>query len=335
MPTTHSIITRFPPIQFPSQLVGQGSLWAIALSCALGGCSAPGAKVASIQKEKEELIAAFQKERQTNRNLSERAAALETRLDQSEKQLAVLSGNGTRWADNRPNSSSPPTYPSSRVTEPQLAARSGLGKDAATGSPRSKVAPVEDASLAWKQHRPNITEAPPDLKLSSPKPSYPKASGELKALAARDSRLTYDPTTGLAKFTAPLPFESGSTALATSGRETLESLANWLRANSDSQLRVLVVGKPVAAGAIGNGKSSTRLTSRGLGSARAQVVAEYLDRHGVPDHRLAVTSIGGGISGTEDGGSLAEAGSQSVEIYLADTEAAIAGWGQPSAVRRR
>ena len=89
--------------------------WLVVAACfVLGlaaGCSAPGAKVASIQKEKEELIATVQKERQANRNLSERAAALETRLDQSEKQLAVLSGNGTRWADNRPNSSPLPSYP--------------------------------------------------------------------------------------------------------------------------------------------------------------------------------------------------------------------------------
>ena len=66
------------------------------LSVAVLGCSGPGAQLASCQQDKDQLLATIRQQRDANRQLQDKLASLEGRLDQSEKELARRVTPGTR-----------------------------------------------------------------------------------------------------------------------------------------------------------------------------------------------------------------------------------------------
>src|SRR5262245_59499455 len=78
----------------------------LALLVAIAGCSANSSKLATCQAEKDQLLTTIRSQRDTTRALEQQVASLETRLDQSEKELARSNG-GTRIS-SRP-SETPPT----------------------------------------------------------------------------------------------------------------------------------------------------------------------------------------------------------------------------------
>lgn len=82
------------------------SLAAIALAAlSLCGCSGPNAQLARCQEDKEQLLVTIREQRDTARTLRHQVASLESRLDQSEKELARSSG-GTR-VSSRPSEKPP------------------------------------------------------------------------------------------------------------------------------------------------------------------------------------------------------------------------------------
>jgi outer membrane protein OmpA-like peptidoglycan-associated protein len=211
----------------------------LVLGTALLGCSSPNKQLVQIQQDKEQLLVAIRDQRDKNRHLIDQVASLETRLDQAEKELA-RAGTGTRIS-TRPTS----TLPAER-SEP-LPWRSPSEKNnnerRATGPGSSKT-----GSLA-------------------PRPPY----GALAALAARDSRLQYDPRRGQAQLAAPLEFDEKTGNLTAESRRQLDQVSRFLRSEQarDFQIAVSAVGGP----------------------ERAQAVADYLDSHGIPQDRLTVESL--------------------------------------------
>lgn len=278
------------------------------------GCSGPGAQISRCQKEKDELLAAIQSERSKSQDLAARSQALEARLDQSEKQVAMLTGNGnTRWAQNNPSSRS--SQSGSAATVPsRMASSSDLASD---GELKWKAGKGGAASGARKE----------TLTLSGPRGSSQVVSepsgSELAQLARLDRRLQYDPQSGMAKFKASVAFEGNQTALTESSRHQLNELSQFLKNGDKNNLRIMVVGKP-------NGAEGTKTKARELGLARAQAVADYLDRHGIASDRLAVTGVGMGKAVSPDAAAL----ESPVEIFLVEPGASIAGWDDISRQKR-
>ncbi|MCI0358739.1 MAG: hypothetical protein L0211_09680, partial [Planctomycetaceae bacterium] len=72
-------------------------------------------------------------------------------------------------------------------------------------------------------------------------------------------------------------------------------------------------------------------SARQLAAARAQAVADYLDRHGIAEERLAVTGAGSRV--TADGASRSAA--SGVQILVAERDAPLVGWGGSGGTIRR
>lgn len=68
-------------------------LWLVVTAGCAGG---PNAQLTSCQQDKEQLLATIREQRDANRALRDQVASLETRLDQSEKELASLNKTGVR-----------------------------------------------------------------------------------------------------------------------------------------------------------------------------------------------------------------------------------------------
>lgn len=256
--------------------------------CGLAGCSGPGAQVRQCQEDKEQLLATIREQRDSNRSLKTQVASLETRLDQSEKELASLGRGGTR-----------------------LSARP----------------PVEKAPLPWRAPAGSSTSQPKTESAGKPSnktSSYRPATVSLASLAQEDANLQFDAQSGLARLNGEIAFEEHSAELSAEARRQLDDVADWLKSDEADKLRVLVSGhasgRPPKAG---EGKFSS---ARELGAARAQAVADYLDRHGIAEERLGVTGVG---SRTADNGS-----PRGVEIFVAEAQTPLVGWGASGTIRR-
>lgn len=299
----------------------------------LFGCSGPGAQVSRCQKEKEELLSAIRSERDKSRDLAERSAALESRLDQSEKQVAMLtSGGNTRWAQGQPAGTSAASELATRNSTKGSA--EVPGRLAASGSSL-----VTDGELKWRSGKGVAggasTGKKEQLVLSGPRNSgnvvSEPTSGQLEQMARRDRRLKYDPHSGLAKFQTNVAFEGSQAALTDDSRSRLDELTRFLKTDDKNNLRILVVGKP--AGGTATDRAGGRANPRDVGLARAQAVADYLDRHGIAADRLAVTGIG--KAGVGRSAAADAPGTDSpVEIYLVESGTNIAGWEDISRQKR-
>jgi outer membrane protein OmpA-like peptidoglycan-associated protein len=86
-------------------------------------------------------------------------------------------------------------------------------------------------------------------------------------------------------------------------------------------------GRPSTA----SGTADERFDSaRELAAARAQAVADYLDRHGIAEERLAVS--GTGVHNAAPSSLAAKGG---VEIHLLEPDATVVGWAAPGNTVRR
>lgn len=271
---------------------------ALLVSLFLTGCSGPNAQIARCQTEKQELLAVIEQEKNRSQALQERSLALESRLDQSEKQLAQLVRPGSRLGEDGPSrmaSSKPPRPLDPPVREPQASEK--------TDSSRSTVR---------------------ELKLQAPSVGQ---ESRLAALAERDTRLQYDPQLGTARLDIDVPFPNASAELTAEGRRKLDEVAAWLKSTETSDLRVLVSGhssgmqKPPAGSAAGPRFDNDRQ----LAAARAMAVADYLDRHGIKEDRLAVIGSGGKGSPSRPG---------AVEILLSEPQTPVAGLEPAGNLRR-
>jgi outer membrane protein OmpA-like peptidoglycan-associated protein len=181
--------------------------------------------------------------------------------------------------------------------------------------PPEAATPVKSEPLPWRSHQ------------SKASLSSAESAGEsLSKLATRDRRLDYDPQSGAARFDVAVSFEDQSAKLTAEGKRQLDELARFLKSDAAREKRVMVAGyaagRPSTTEPIAEGEQ--RFTSaRQLAAARAQAVADYLDRHGITQERLAVT--GTGTSTGRTGG---------VDVFLLEPDAPIVGWGKPQTLRR-
>ena len=73
-------------------------------------------------------------------------------------------------------------------------------------------------------------------------------------------------------------------------------------------------------------------SARDLAAARAQAVADYLDRHGIAEERLAVTGTGSRLAAERGASQPSVSG---VQIVVAERDAPLVGWGNSSTTLRR
>lgn len=263
------------------------------------GCSGPGAQLTQCQSEKDQLLATIREQRDSNRSLHDQVASLETRLDESEKEIARGGKTGTRLSSVSDTKSRPTVGSALR------------GVPSATN----------DAKLAWKS--PTKTTA-----TVSQRNSFADGSA-LGRFAAKDKRIALNPSTRIAQLAVPITFDDNSAALTAEDKRQLDEVAKLLKSKEAAELKVLISG--FAEGRPPKSGDGAFASARQLGAARAQTVADYLDRHGIAEERLAVTATGKPQAATTDANATASSG---VQILVAEKDAALAGWGGGETIRR-
>jgi outer membrane protein OmpA-like peptidoglycan-associated protein len=253
------------------------------LALTAGGCSSPNSQLVRCQEDKEQLLATIREQRDGNRALRDEVASLETRLDEAEKDLARSAG--TTRLSSRPSDAARP--------------------------------PVKTEPLPWRSPPPS--PASPPAKSGA---AIRSNDHSLATLAQRDRRLHYDAHSRAALLDAAIVFEENTAALTAEDKRQLDEVARLLKSDEARQARVMIAG--YAAGrpsTTAPTEDEPRYTSaRQLAAARAQAVADYLDRHGIAQERLGVTGVGapqGKLAGSRGG----------VEIFLLEPEAVVVGWG--------
>ncbi|MBC7855722.1 MAG: OmpA family protein [Pirellulaceae bacterium] len=285
-----------------------------ALSLALG-CAGPNAQVSQIQSEKQELISTVKAQKEEKEALQQRAASLESRLDQSEKEIVRLTGRKSNW-DESARSASSKNLP--------LPLGEGRGEGLTVPNNDEKTSPIE--KLPWRApaaspstSKPSTTSPQEPAKSNSTRISS-KVTPSLRSLAQRDSRLQYDAATDTARYQLDIAFEDNAAGLTAEGRKRLDDLASWLKAEQTKELRVLVSGSSTGMKKPKAGDDKPRFANdRQLGAARAGAVADYLDRHGITADRLVIVGSGGPQKSLED-----TSGSP-VQIHLAESSAPVLG----------
>ena len=289
-------------------------LWPLAAAIVLAlGCAGPNSEVNRIQAEKQELISTVEKERADKQAIEQKAASLEARLDQSEKEIARLTGRKSNWDEGSLRSASSKNAP---------AASTPREPSPISTPPKT---PEAEQKLPWRA--PRTSQPPAEEKPAAAPPKdrksdvISKATPSLRSLAQRDPRLHYDAATDTARYQVEISFDDDGAGLTADGRKRLDDLASWLKAEQTKELRVLVSGSSSGMKKPKAGEEKPRFANdRQLGAARAGAVADYLDRHGITADRLIV--LGTGASQLD----LDETTSTSpVQIYLADAAAPVMG----------
>jgi len=274
------------------------SLTGLILACtSLCGCTSPNAQVQRVQGEKQELLATIRQQRDANRNLQTQLASLEQRLDQAETQLA----GGT---------------PRTLASRTSLAPRPGSVSTALAPKPKPEGKSAESA-LPWRPHR--VATQPPA--------SLPA----IAQLSRQDDRIEVDAETGAGVWAQGITFEQNSSVLTPESRQQLAELAKLLQRSPASKFRVLVATSAERSGS--RTREAAAKSGRQLATSRAQSVADYLDRHGIAEDRLAISSTGVRKSTRNEHGELAIA-TEDVRVYLVDPDQPVLGWLQPESIRR-
>ena len=271
------------------------------------GCTGAGSQLATCQAEKEQLLATIRGQRETTRSLEQQVASLENRLDQSEKELA------RRPTDIRV---------SSRPAEPVSAPVAPL-------APPTKATQRPSDSLPWRAPTSTGEQKQPGAEKPHTSSKQPTAgAATLLALARKDQRVRYDADSQAAKIELPVAFSELSATLTGEDKKQLDEVARLLKSAEARDLRIMVAGRSAGRLPTADAKADGErfASARQLGTARAQAVADYLDRHGIAQERLAVSATGvPAASG---------AAVSPVEIYLLDRDAPVVGWEPGKAVRR-
>ncbi len=266
------------------------------------GCSGPSAQLSQCQSEKEQLLATIRDQRTANRQMHDRLASLESRLDESEKEIARVGKPGTRLSSSMPAGKS----------------SSAVG-NALRGVPR----PADDAKLAWKSPTKSGSA-------TAPHSARARESSTLAGLAAKDSRIALDLSKGVAHLNRPIAFADNSATLSAEAKRQLDDIAKLLKSKEAAKLKVLVSG--FAEGRPPKSGENKFGSARELAAARAQAVADYLDRHGIAEERLAVTGAGSRVAAE---GSASNAAVSGVQILVAERDTPLVGWGNSGTTLRR
>src|SRR5262245_51035571 len=269
------------------------------------GCTLRNSQVTACQAEKEQLLTTIKTQRDTTRSLQTQIASLESRLDQSEKELARTSPN-TRLSSVPSGANDPPRSIPASIPAPP---------------------PIRSEGLPWRSPGTKTEQDPPPRDNRRGGINAGSGGTSLLAIARRDRRLEYDAAARAAKVNLPVAFEDKSATISAEGKRQLDDLARLLKSDDARELRVMVAGfaagKPPAAGT--NDGDERYTSARQLGTARAQAVADYLDRHGIAQERLAVSGSGTRTDGVASG----------VQVYLLESDAPVmATWPSNQATRR-
>jgi outer membrane protein OmpA-like peptidoglycan-associated protein len=299
---------------------------------ALAGCAGPNAQVQRVQNEKEELLATIRQQRDANRGLQNQLVSLEQRLDQAETQLAggtprQLSSYprpstlGSSFANNsNAKTANAPVQPGAggAASPPLLATTARSPRSLQAGANAAATAPgSNEAPLNWRPHR------------ASQQPAA--ALPGLAQLARQDDRVEVDAETGAGVWTEGVAFEQNTSVLTPESRQQLAELAKLLQRSPASKFRVLVATAAERTGS--RSREGMAKSGRQLATARAQSVADYLDRHGIAEDRLAISSTGVRKTARSEHG-LPENGVDDVRIYLVDPDQTVLGWLQNDTIRR-
>lgn len=262
----------------------------------VAGCSTPEQRVQRIQGEKEELLATIRQQRDANRKMHDELASTQRRLGEAEMELA---GGKPRSLTQQPNSA--------------------LGAATVVAANRSSAPPNVPAEqpLNWKPHR------------GSTQPNGVMPA--IAQLARQDDRVQVDPETGAGLWGHGVSFEKNTSALTPDGRAELAELAKLLQRSPASKFRVLVATSAERTGSRTQAASSK--SGRQLAASRAQSVADYLDRHGIAEDRLAIASTGV-RKGVRDELGRPMSTADDVRIYLVDPDQPVLGWLSPDTIRR-
>jgi outer membrane protein OmpA-like peptidoglycan-associated protein len=265
--------------------------FAAGLALALG-CAGPNAQVSQIKADNEKLISTVKTQKEEQAALLKKAASLEQRLDQSEKEIARLTGRKGSWDEESRTASS------KNSSLPVPSSEAG-GRNAhhplpiAESRPDILAVPKREEKLPWRAPASPATVPKP----STPPPkepaggsstkttSTPASSASLRTLAQRDTRLQYDAATDTARYQQEILFESSGAALTSVGRKRLDELATWLKADQTKDLRILIS----SWAAKGDPQPSARPDSA---ATRAAAVADYLGTRGIPEDRLVLVGPG-------------------------------------------
>src|SRR5262245_39402902 len=187
--------------------------------------------------------------------------------------------------------------------------------------------PVKAEPLPWRS---------PPAKPTSPKEKTGAANRtSLPSLAARNERIHVDRQSGTARLDADVSFAEGQAVITAEGKRQLDEVARLLKSDEYRDLRIMVAGYAEGRPTTGTAAEGEKFaTSRQLAAARAQAVADYLDRHGIAQERLGVSGLGSrGPLGGSGADRLAAAGS--VRIFLLEPDSAVVGWGTTGEPIRR
>jgi outer membrane protein OmpA-like peptidoglycan-associated protein len=193
-----------------------------------------------------------------------------------------------------------------------------------TPGTRLSSRPVEESQLPWRGGS-EVGSRKSQVARSRPPTSdlRPPTSGTLAALAARDRRVALDSESRTANLQTQVTFEEGTANLTAEARRQLDDVARLLKTKDAENLRVLVSG--YAEGRPPKSGENAFTSARQLSAARAQAVADYLDRHGIAEERLGVTGVGSRIAASP----ATNGATSGVQIILAEPDVPIVGWGGP------
>ncbi|QDU28334.1 OmpA family protein [Anatilimnocola aggregata] len=277
-----------------------GLCFACAVLCS---CASPNTQVQRIQGEKDELLATIRQQRDANRNLQTQLASLEQKLDQAETQLA--GGTPRPLASRTATPPKPTSYAANTTSKsaPKLASKS--------------PAPAGEEALPWRPHRAS----------TQPPASLPA----IAQLARQDDRIEVDAETGAGVWAEGIGFEQNSSVLTPESRQQLAELAKLLQRSPASKFRILVATSAERSGS--RTQEGLAKSGRQLATSRAQSVADYLDRHGIAEDRLAISSTGVRKSNRNEHGQPITA-AEEVRVYLVDPDQPVLGWLNPEIIRR-
>jgi len=196
--------------------------------------------------------------------------------------------------------------------EKELARSGGSGTRLSSVPARTNAAvptAVKNDSLPWRSpaEKTDSPAIPQKSNSRSGTSSSVKPRGSLVALAKRDTRVRYDSTARAAQIDTQVQFDDKSATISAAGKRQLDEVARLLRTDEARDLPI-VVAAPDAA--------------------RAKAVADYLDSHGILEERLAVSTT------VRSGGASSNATAGGVQLFVVDSEAAVADWGTKPGLRR-
>lgn len=155
----------------------------------------------------------------------------------------------------------------------------------------------------------------------------PAALGKrLAKISQQHPALEFDAATGAAKLDTDVLFDSGEARLRDEARPMLDDVAEVLTSPEARDLRIMVVGH---ADARKVAKAETRQRypdNWHLAAARALSVAEYLQKAGVREEQIGVTSLGRHEPVASNDNPRDRQRNRRVEIFVTGPDTPIVGW---------